>query len=95
MHGAVVDPSVRAKRSVMVWYIDLGFQSAVLAADAEEMRLVIKRSPAKWRMVDRDIMAARICVTGRSEEEKKRVLMFQIKSDLINSRMHKDGRKEK
>lgn len=55
----------------MVWYIDLGFQSAVLAADAEEMRLVIKRSPAKWRMVDRDIMVARICTTGQSEEDKK------------------------
>lgn len=44
----------------MVWYIDLGFQSAVLAADAEEMRPAIKRSPTKGLTVDRDIMAARI-----------------------------------
>lgn len=37
-------------------------------------------------------MAARICVMGRPEEAKKRVLGFQIKSVLINSREGKDGR---
>lgn len=78
----------------MVWYIDLDFQAPTLAAEADEMRLVIKSSPAKWRMVDRDIMAARICLTGRSKGEKKRVLGFQIKSDLVDSQIRKDGRKE-
>jgi hypothetical protein len=34
-HGASVEPSVLANRSVMIWYIDLDLHSSVVAAIAE------------------------------------------------------------
>lgn len=36
MHGAVVEPSVRANRSVIIWYIDLVLQSLICAASTSK-----------------------------------------------------------